>query len=126
MKQDSNSDTRPIRRTRAGYRVRGIHESFDRASLERELCTYFGIEKDRLTTHSLAYDAPYGHLSRQKVATVTFQTTPERLKAGNRWQAKIPLPQVGSEESCTVYFDTTFEGFTPLTAAEQEDDTHTE
>ena len=113
-------------RTRATYRLRGIHEGFDRSSLKNALYTYFGIEEDGLTIHSLAYDAPYSRSSRQKVATVTFQTMPELLKVGNRWQAEILLPRVESEELHTVCFDTTFEGFTPLTAAEQEDDTHTE
>ena len=119
--QASDADIRPTRRPGATYRLRRIHESFDRASLESALCTYFRIDKDGLTIHSLAYDAPYSHLSRQKVATVTFQTVPQSLKAGNRWQVKILLPQGGPY---TVYFDTTFEGFTPLTPAEKEDDTH--
>ena len=125
-KQDPSGDMHPIRRARATYRVRGIHESFDRISLERELCAYFDIEKDGFIIHSLAYDAPYGRSSRQKVATATFKTTPERLRAGTRWQAEIPFPRGEPQELCTIYFDTAFEGFTPLTAAEQEDDTHTE
>ena len=124
--QQLHGDTRPPRRIKANYRLRGIHESFDRISLESALCSYFSIRKDGLTIHSLAYDTPYNHSSRQKVATITFQTMPEMLEAGNQWQAKILHPRRESEELCTVYFDTTFEGFTPLTAAEKEDDTRIE
>ena len=120
--QERVAETRPARRTKGTFRLREINAIFDRESLQDALCSHFTIEKDGITLHSVAYDAPYGRSSRQKIATVTFKSIPEILQIGNRWPIKLPLPGE-SKELCDVCFDTTFEGFTPLTPAELEDDT---
>ena len=123
--QDQPVEAHHPRRTNTTYRLREIHESFNAELLKDALCDYFSIEKDGVTLHSLAFDAPYGRSSRQKIATVTFEVIPEKLRVGNWWSVKLPLPG-DSKELHDVCFDTTFEGFTPLTPVELEDGTNTE
>ena len=120
VNQESNHGMRAsTRQSRTTYRLRGIHESFDRVSLENALCIHFGIENNAIILHSLAHDI--GLSSRRKVATVTFKTVPDKLEVRGMWTEKIPLP--GKQELYDIIFDTMFKGFTPLTAAELEKST---
>ena len=106
------------------FRVRNIHQSFKQDTLAKAIAILFGLTTSDFSIRSLAFDAISLARDRTKVATVAFQKTPDDLKSPKKqWDFVIQLLTGDTSQPNTIYFDTTFESFTSVTPAENEDDT---
>ena len=83
---------------------------------------FFDIETAELEIHSLAYDASDGSEPCYKTATISFRTRPPQLDPvyaeSGGWFFDLGREVAERYGSDRIYFDNHFEGFTPLSPAE--------
>lgn len=110
------------------FRVSRIPKSLDHLGLSKVLQSLFKVGNDGFKIHSLASDASDETEPEWNTATIAFREIPEAIQSrqGNAddWRFDIPPELVTSPESSCMYFDTHFDGFTPLSPADQ-DEKHT-
>ena len=86
----------------------------------------FDIEAPQLEIHSLAYDASDVSEPCYKTATMSFRTRPPQLDPAcaesGGWFFDLGREDADRYGSDRIYFDNHFEGFTPLSPAENSDE----
>ena len=85
----------------------------------------FDLEIAGFKIHSLAYDASHESKPRYKTATISFRTRPPQLglalAESGGWSIDLECQAAEKYGFDRIYFDTHFEGFTPLSPAEKLD-----
>ena len=86
----------------------------------------FDVEIAEFKIHSLAYDASHESNPCCKTATISFRTRPPQLALAlaesGGWSMALEREDAEKDGFDRIYFDTHFEGFTPLSPAEKLDD----
>lgn len=86
----------------------------------------FDVEIAGFKIHSLAYDASHESKPCYKTATISFHTRPPQLALAlaesDGWSIDLEREAAEKYGFDRIYFDTHFEGFTPLSPAEKLDD----
>ncbi|KAI9890869.1 MAG: hypothetical protein M1814_003508 [Vezdaea aestivalis] len=111
------------------FRIKNIPKGLDKQHLAQILSDVLNLDDTQaIKIHSLATDATEDADLEKKVATVSFRAIPELLSSSSA-ESKASLkrgkrfdfgPGIGSDTGRQIYFDTSFYGFTPLSAAEND------
>ncbi|MCJ1313277.1 hypothetical protein MMC25_006954, partial [Agyrium rufum] len=103
------------------YRITKVPETFDLSRLTQAIRSLFELNVDGFQIHSLASDASDDTEPRWKVATISFRVRPAPLHSllctADGWGFDLPSSPA---ERDRMYFDTHFNGFTPLSPAERD------
>ncbi len=105
------------------YRISRIPSTIAKELLVSVVGDVFDIESAQFKIHSLAYDASHESKPRYKTATISFRTRPPQLELAHSesdgWSFDLKRELADKYDSDRIYFDTHFEGFTPLSPAEE-------
>ena len=116
------SHTAQIGWDRTTYRITRINEAFDMPRLSQAIQSLFQLKDNQFKIHSLAYDASDETEPPWKVATISFRTRPTHMQNSlddqSQWGFEIRSSLTDPTECSRIFFDTHFNGFTPLSPAE--------
>lgn len=108
------------------YRVSRIPGTIGKELLLSAIERIFTIDSAQCKIHSLAHDASYESEPHYKTATISFHTRPPlldlALAESGGWSIDLEREVAETYGFDRIYFDTHFEGFTPLSPAEKSDD----
>ena len=112
------------------YRVSRIPATIGKGLLLSAMEHIFRIDSAECKIHSLAYDASYESEPRYKTATISFHPRPPKLDLAltnsGGWSIDLECEVAERYGFDRIYFDTHFEGFTPLSPAEKFDNQEVE
>ncbi|KAI9889110.1 MAG: hypothetical protein M1814_005771 [Vezdaea aestivalis] len=116
------------------FRVTNVPGSYSREILHKKLSKALQIDETfDLKVHSLASDVYGDTASKWNTATVSFRAIPRQLSSVNRseqhgsgnladeWSLCLESESLSQIGNLTIYFDTGFDGFTPLSPTEGDD-----
>ena len=116
----------PIAWDKTTFRVSRVPWRLDLRGLPLLLANVLNLAVSEVEVHSLASDVSNPNETPWKTATVAFRTRPARLQASqsdkNEWIIEVPSPSDDKSEREALCFDTHFEGFTPLSPSENDDE----
>ena len=103
------------------FRVSRIPERLRLEDLSRILVQIFGVTVTNFSIHSLALDVSDEADPTWKTATVSFRVIPALLglspDLAGYWDFDMPPIAAAKFGTCRIFFDTHFDGFTPLSPA---------
>lgn len=104
------------------FRVSRIPERLGLEDLSQVLVQIFGVTVTSFSIHSLALDASDEADPTSKTATMSFRAIPVLLRGsqdlGDYWDFELPATAAAKFGHCRICFDTHFNGFTPLSPAD--------
>jgi hypothetical protein len=108
------------------YRVRSIPDIFNKEDFSKAVKDLLELTSDDLKVHSFACDATRETEPRSKVATISFRTRPVSLQSSendsNEWSFGIASSPTNPHQRSHICIDKHFNGFTPLSPAEKEEE----
>lgn len=106
------------------FRISRIHNEVGIQSLSHTLMRLFEIEDSDFKIYSLASDATDEVEPKWKSATISFRERPTLLQpsqsTSDEWIFPLPSVPIDLSMNGDLYFDTHFDGFTPLSPAEKD------
>ena len=105
------------------FRVSRIPEIFDEKIFTHVIAQISDLDPNDFKIHSLVSDASDEADLPHKTATISFRMTPEILRTpqgfADGWDFELPQYLGAESGRSRIHFDTHFEGFTPLSPADQ-------